>query len=214
MKLQVKICGVSTPEAMAATVDGGARFVGLNFYPRSPRAVSPNLAAQLARVVPTGVRVVGLFVDPDDDRLDEVIGQVPLDLIQLHGHETTDRVAAIRRGFNIPVMKAISVATAADLDGADAYCDVADRLLFDAKPPANVTALPGGNGIPFDWALMAGRRWRVPWMLSGGINAGNLADAVAQAGAAAVDVSSGVEDRPGHKSPELIARFLEAAAAL
>ncbi|MCB9949312.1 MAG: phosphoribosylanthranilate isomerase [Rhodospirillaceae bacterium] len=214
MKLQVKICGVSTPEAMDAAVDGGARFVGLVFYPRSPRAVSPNLAAQLARVVPTGVRVVGLFVDPDDDRLDEVIGQVPLDLIQLHGHETPARVAAIRSGFNIPAMKAISVAAAEDLDGAAAYDGVADRLLFDAKPPANVTALPGGNGIPFDWALVAGRRWGVPWMLSGGLNADNLAEAVRQAGAAAVDVSSGVEDRPGHKSPELIRRFLEAAAAV
>ncbi len=214
MRLSVKICGISTPEAMEASVDGGAHFIGLNFYPRSPRAVSPNLAAQLARLAPTGVRVVGLFVDPDDDRLDEVIGQVPLDLIQLHGDETAGRLEAIRRSFNIPVMKSIPVATAEDLAAVNGLEGSVDRLLFDAKPPANVTALPGGNGIPFDWSLLAGRRWLKPWMLSGGLNAGNLAEAVAETGAEAVDVSSGVEDRPGHKSPELIRSFLKTAAAL
>ncbi len=214
MRLSVKICGISTPEAMEAAIEGGARFVGLVFYPRSPRAVSPNLAAQLARLAPTGVRVVGLFVDPDDDRLDEVIGQVPLDLIQLHGHETAGRLEAIRRSFNIPVMKSIPVATADDLDAVNGLEGSVDRLLFDAKPPANVTALPGGNGIPFDWSLLAGRRWLKPWMLSGGLNVGNLAEAVAETGAEAVDVSSGVEDRPGHKTPELIRSFLKTAAVL
>lgn len=214
MKLQVKICGISTPEAMDAAVAGGARYVGLVFYPRSPRAVDPPLAAELARRVPTGVRTVGLFVDPEDMLLDTVVAQVPLDYVQLHGDETPGRVAEIRTALSLPVMKAVRIADRSDLARVPAYAAVADRLLFDAKPPANVAALPGGNGIPFDWSVLAGREWPVPWMLSGGLNAGNLAEAVAATGAASVDVSSGVEDRPGHKTPDLIRRFLDAAAAV
>lgn len=214
MTVQVKICGINHGEALAAAVTGGARYVGLVFYPRSPRSVAPPLAAELARLVPTGMRVVGLFVDPDDDRLADVVGQVPLDLIQLHGDEPPARVAAIRAAFNIPVMKAIKVAGPEDLAAVNAYAAVADHLLFDAKPPALASALPGGNGIPFDWSILAGRAWSRPWMLSGGLSADNVAEAVAISGAAAVDVSSGVEDRPGHKDPARISNFLARTSRL
>ncbi|UEM02346.1 phosphoribosylanthranilate isomerase [Skermanella rosea] len=211
MSVQVKICGVSHPGAVTAAVQGGARYIGLVFYERSPRHVAPPLAAELARMVPTGVRTVGLFVDPTNEYLEHVVSQVPLDLIQLHGDETPERVAEIRAAFSMPVMKAIKVSSAADLDAVDAYAAVADRLLFDAKPPAKVAALPGGNGIAFDWTILTGRTWSKPWMLSGGLTAGNVAEAIAVSGAASIDVSSGVEDRPGHKDPDLIRDFLKAA---
>lgn len=214
MSVPVKICGLTEPETLRAAIDGGARWIGLVFYPPSPRSVAPSLAAELARMVPTAVRTVGLFVDADDDFLDHVVSQVPFDLLQLHGKETPERVAAVKAAFNIPVMKAIKVGGPEDLERAKDYAAVCDRLLFDAKPPAKVAALPGGNGIAFDWTLLTGRTWSRPWMLSGGLNAGNLADAVRTTGAPAVDVSSGVEDRPGHKDPALIRAFLETAAAL
>lgn len=212
MAIEVKICGVSTPEAIRAAVEGGARYVGFVFYPKSPRAVTPELARQLALTIPTGIRAVGLFVDPDDDLLERVLGTVPLDLIQLHGSETPERVAEIRRRWSIPVMKAIRIGGPADVESAAAYEGVADRLLFDARPPTNVASLPGGNGLAFDWSLVAGRRWLTPWMLSGGLSAENVAEAIRATGATAVDVSSGVEDRPGHKTSERIRAFLEAAA--
>ncbi|WP_119679539.1 phosphoribosylanthranilate isomerase [Indioceanicola profundi] len=211
MATQVKICGINHPDAMQAAVEGGARYVGLVFYERSPRHVPGPLAAQLARLAPTGVRVVGLFVDPDDRYLDQIVTTVPLDMIQLHGEETPARVAEIRKRYNIEVMKAVKVGEAADLDRAAAYLDSADRLLFDAKPPKNVAALPGGNGLSFDWTLLAGRSWAKPWMLSGGLNPDNVAEGVRLTGAASVDVSSGVESRPGSKSPEKIRDFLKAA---
>jgi phosphoribosylanthranilate isomerase len=214
MTVQVKICGISHPDAITAAIGGGARYIGLVFYERSPRHVAPQLAAQLARMVPTGTRTVGLFVDPGDEYLDHVVSQVPLDLIQLHGTETPARVAEIRRTYGVPIMKAVKVSETADLDAAGAYAAVADRLLFDAKPPAKVTALPGGNGIAFDWRILAGRHWSKPWMLSGGLTAANLAEAVAVSGALAVDVSSGVEDRPGHKDPAQVRAFLKAASHL
>ncbi|WP_207460184.1 phosphoribosylanthranilate isomerase [Azospirillum sp. SYSU D00513] len=214
MAVQVKICGLSEPESLRAAVTGGARYVGFVFYPASPRSVSPALAAELARLVPTGVRTVGLFVDPEDDYLHHVVGQVPFDLIQLHGKETPRRVAEVRGAFNIPVMKAIKIGGPDDLAGALDYAEVADRLLFDAKPPAKVAALPGGNGIAFDWTLLAGRSWPRPWMLSGGLTPGNVAEAVRVTGAEELDVSSGVEDRPGHKDPALVRAFLDASAGL
>ena len=214
MAIQTKICGINHPDAMEAAVEGGARYVGLVFYERSPRHVPGPTAAQLARLAPTGVRVVGLFVEPDDLFLERIVTSVPLDLIQLHGEETPGRVAEIRDRYSIEVMKAIKVAEAADLDAAEAYGAVADRLLFDAKPPRNVASLPGGNGLSFDWTLLAGRRWTRPWMLSGGLTAQNLADAVRLTRATTVDVSSGVEDRPGHKDPAKIREFLSVAAGL
>lgn len=213
MSVQAKICGISEPVSLRAAVDGGARWVGFVFFPRSPRNVAPAMAGEMARLVPTGVRTVGLFVDPTDDVLDAVTGVVPLDLIQVHGTETPERVAAIKARFAIPVMKALKVGSPADLDHALTFAGAADRLLFDAPPPA-ASVLPGGNGVAFDWTLLRGRTWPLPWMLSGGLNPGNVAEAVRTTGAPAVDVSSGVEDRPGHKDPALIRAFLDAVAVL
>ena len=201
MRLQVKICGVRTPEAIQAAADGGASYVGFVFYPKSPRALSPSLAAELSRMVPTGVRVVGLFVDPDDEEIDRIVSQVPLDMLQLHGEESPARVTAVRRTFAMPVMKAVRIASRQDVDAAADYEEAADRLLFDTKPPPGVASLPGGTGLSFDWGLLAGRTWRMPWMLAGGLTAANLAEAVSATGAGAVDVSSGVENRPGQKEP-------------
>jgi phosphoribosylanthranilate isomerase len=214
MSLQVKICGINTPEALTAALEGGARYVGFVFYPRSPRAVTAALAADLARMVPTGVRTVGLFVAPTDPELELVTGYVPLDLLQLHDDTPPERVAEIRARHALPVMKVVRVAGAGDLAAVPPYLEVADRLLFDARPPADPAALPGGNGVAFDWSLLAGRSWSRPWMLSGGLTAETLAEAVRITGAPAVDVSSGVEDRPGHKDPARIRAFLAAAARL
>lgn len=214
MTVAAKICGLSEPESLRAAVAGGARYVGFVFYPRSPRAIAPPMAAELARLLPTGVRSVGLFVDPDDEFLEHVTGQVPLDLIQLHGGETPRRIVEIKSRYALPVMKAIKIGGPEDLTAALEAAEVADRLLFDAKPPAKVSALPGGNGIAFDWTILAGRRWPRPWMLSGGLTVDNVAEAVRVTGATEVDVSSGVEDRPGHKDPALVRSFLSAVAAL
>ncbi|MHB1059944.1 MAG: phosphoribosylanthranilate isomerase [Rhodanobacter sp.] len=215
MTLRAKICGLSTADAVAAAVAGGAAFVGFVFYPRSPRAVTPAQAAALAPLVPPSVGKVGLFVDDGDARLAEVLATAKLDLLQLHGTETPARVAEIRARFGIPVMKAISVAGADDIAAADAYLGAADWLMFDARPPKDMAgALPGGNALAFDWTLIAGRKWKLPWMLAGGLDAANLAEAARISGAAYVDVSSGVEDAPGRKSPAKIAEFLAAARRL
>lgn len=184
------------------------------FYPPSPRALTPDIAADLARMLPTGTRAVGLFVDASDDQIASVTRRVPLDILQLHGNETPRRVAEIRGRFQTPVMKAIRVATAADLVPLSDYEAVADWILFDAKPPPHVTSLPGGTGIAFDWQLLQRVKIGKPWMLSGGLDAANLAEAVSLTGAKAVDVSSGVEDAPGLKSVARIRAFLEAASRL
>jgi phosphoribosylanthranilate isomerase len=212
--VDAKICGIRTPEVLAAAAKHGARWVGLNFYPPSPRSVAPDLGAELARLVPTGLRSVGLFVDPTEDELEAVLGRVPLDMIQLHGSETPERVAEIRGRWAMPVMKAVRIATAEDLAAVSAYEAVADRLLFDAKPPPGVTALPGGNGLAFDWSILSGRTWSKPWMLAGGLTEANVAEAVARTGATVVDVSSSIEERPGYKTPERVERFLAAVRAL
>ena len=215
MPIDAKICGVKTPESVAAAARGGAAYIGLNFYPPSPRAVSPAQASALARQTPPQVKRVGLFVDPDDDTLAAVTAEVPLEILQLHGGETPRRIAAIKARFGLPVMKAIKVATADDIAAAEDYLSLVDLLLFDAKAPKTLkNALPGGNAIAFDWRLLAGRTWSRPWMLSGGLDADNLAEAVGITAARAVDVSSGVEDGPGNKSPDKIAAFLEAAHGL
>ncbi len=215
MAVEVKICGCSTPDAVAAAAAGGASYVGFVFYPPSPRAVSTERAATLARLVPERVKRVALLVDPDDELVRLVAARVPLDMIQLHGRETPARVAAIKQIAGLPAMKAIKIAAAADVEAASGYVDCADMLLFDAKvPESQAGALPGGNAASFDWALLSGRRWPRPWMLSGGINAGNLAEAVGISGARIVDVSSGIESRPGVKDPEKIRALLEAAKSL
>jgi phosphoribosylanthranilate isomerase len=215
MSLMAKICGLSDEAGVAAAVAGGARFVGFVFYPPSPRCVSPERARSLAVPVPSGVAKVGLFVDAGDDAIALALGQAKLDMLQFHGAETPERVAEARRRFGLPVMKAIAVAAPADLAAAEGYFAVADWLLFDAKPPRDVAgALPGGNGLAFDWRWLGARDWPLPWMLSGGLSAGNLDEAVATSRARAVDVSSGVESRPGVKDSAKIAAFLERAAAL
>jgi phosphoribosylanthranilate isomerase len=211
MSLAVKICGLSTPETVEAAVADGADYVGFVFYPKSPRHVTPARAADLARLAPSRVRRCGLFVDPDEATLDAVLKAVPLDLLQLHGKETPERCAALRERYRRPIMKAVSIAVAEDVARAESWLGAVDLLLFDAKPPPVPGALPGGNGVAFDWRLLAGRSWPVPWMLSGGLNAGNLREAVRATQAPAVDVSSGVETSPGIKTPALIREFLGAA---
>jgi len=215
MALEAKICGVTTPEAVDAAIAGGAALIGFNFYGRSPRNLALDAAAALARRVPAGITRVAVIVDEPDARIAEILAAVPIDMLQPHGAETPERVTAMKARFGKPVMKAIAVAEAADLARAARFVGIADRLLFDAKPPASLKdALPGGNALAFDWDLIAGREWPLPWVLSGGLDAGNLAEAVRVSGARRVDVSSGVEDRPGHKDPERIAAFLALAARL
>lgn len=212
MSTKVKICGISDQTSLDTCIRYGATFVGFVFYPPSPRAVTAVHAAQLLTHIPAPLTTVGLFVDPDDALLDETLRQAPLGMIQLHGKEPPQRVAEIRSRFGKPVMKAIPISAAADLAQATAYEPVADWLLFDAKPPKD--GLPGGNALSFDWNLLRGRQFGKPWMLAGGLNAHNLAEAIQQSGASCVDISSGVEDDIGHKSPELIKEFLHIAHQL
>jgi phosphoribosylanthranilate isomerase len=221
MTVSAKICGINDAAALTAAVEGGASHVGFVFYPPSPRAVTPDAAATLSGLAnsadSTNRRVVrtGLFVDPDDGLIDTVVGQVPLELLQLHGNETPERVAALKRRSNRQVMKVIRVGAAADIDRAADFVGVADWLMFDALPPKSMAgALPGGNALAFDWRLLAGRDWPLPWMLAGGLTADNVAEAVRLSGARVVDTSSGVEDSPGKKNPALIRAFLAAVAAL
>ncbi len=215
MRLTVKICGLTTAEAVATAIAGGAQMTGFVFYPPSPRALDPDAAGALVAQVPSGIDRVGLFVDAGDDAIAAVLAAAPLDMLQLHGSETPERVAALRSRFQMPVIKAIPLAGPQDLALAARYEAIADWLLFDAKPPKTMThALPGGNGLTFDWRLLAGRQGRRPWLLSGGLDADNLAGAVTTSGAPAVDVSSGVESAPGVKDPVRIRAFLDAARDL
>jgi phosphoribosylanthranilate isomerase len=213
--LTAKICGICDATALDAAVATGVRRVGFVFYPPSPRHLSLAAAAQLAARVPEDIDRVGVVVDPGDAELEALLARVPLSMIQLHGGEDPRRVAELRARLGLPVIKAIAVAGTGDLDSARAYEAVADWLLFDAKAPAGEHAtLPGGRGAAFDWRLLAGTRWRRPWLLSGGLDADNVADAVRLSGARHVDVSSGVEDRPGAKSVAKIRAFLAALAAV
>jgi len=212
--VQVKICGIKSAEAMEAVVEGGADFVGLNFYPPSPRAVTPAEAASLIALAPAGLQKVALFVDPDDALLERTLAMARFDMLQLQGSETPERVAAVRARFGLPVMKALKIASAADFDLAQEFATVADWLLFDGTPPKDKkNALPGGNAARFDWMLLRGRSFAKPWMLSGGLDPTNVADAIRIAGAACVDVSSGVESAPGQKDPDRILAFIRAAKA-
>ncbi|WP_137128499.1 phosphoribosylanthranilate isomerase [Roseomonas sp. HF4] len=210
MPIEVKICGIRDAEGMDATVAAGADFLGFVFFPPSPRAIAPAEAAALSARHAGGPVRVGLFVDPTDDDIAATLATVPLGLIQLHGEETPARAAAIRARFGLPVMKAIGVAAAADLDVVDTFAPVVDRFLFDAKPPPG-GPLPGGNAQPFEWRLMAGRAIPRPWLLAGGLTAGNVAEAIRTAGAPGVDVSSGVERARGVKDGGLVRAFVAAA---
>jgi len=212
MRTQVKICGIREPRAQQAAVEGGARFIGFVFYPASPRYVSRDTAKELALMLPTGVKAVGLFVDSTDEELAHILGHVQLDMIQLHGKETPERVAEIKARFAMPVIKAISVSQAQDLKNAARYGAVVDWLLFDTKAPAG--SLPGGTGQSFDWSLLQGQSFDKPWMLSGGLNVENVQEALHRLSPAAVDVSSGVERVRGVKDPDKIKAFLGAVKRL
>jgi phosphoribosylanthranilate isomerase len=214
MSVAAKICGLSTEAAVTTAVAGGAAYLGFNFYPPSPRAVTAERAARLCAGVPDGIARVGLFVDADDDAIAAVLAAAPINLLQFHGGESPERVAEAKIRFGRPVIKAVAIAGPEDVLAAARYEEVADLLLFDAKPPRRPDALPGGNGLAFDWALIAGRSWRRPWMLSGGLTPELLPEAVRISGAAAVDVSSGVESHPGEKDLARIAAFLATARAL
>ena len=212
MSVDVKICGITTAETMTAAVDGGAEFVGLNFYPPSPRSGTPEQAGQLAAMGPGGLIKTGLLVDADDTTIGTILKAAPLDLLQLHGSETPERVAEVKARFGLPVMKVIKLRQPGDLEAVAPYLAVADRLLFDAMPPAEMTgALPGGNALAFDWSILSGTTWPLPWMLAGGLTPENVAEAIRISGAPAVDVASGVEDEPGQKNSGKIKDFISAA---
>ncbi|GHA50460.1 N-(5'-phosphoribosyl)anthranilate isomerase [Amylibacter ulvae] len=208
--MRVKICGLSNVETLNAAVTAGAAYVGFVFFKKSPRHVLIEQARTLAQTVPVGICKVALTVNADDAFLDEMLESVPIDMLQLHGSETPDRVADVRTRYGLPVMKAVGIADADDLPAIGEYAQVVDQLLIDAKPPKNAD-LPGGNGLAFDWRLIAGRRWAVPWMLAGGLRPDNVAEAIRLTGAQQVDVSSGVETTPGIKDEKMIAEFIRAA---
>ncbi len=208
--VRVKICGLRTLGDVQAVARSGAAYAGFNFFARSPRLVAPAAARALALAAPEGLCKVALVVDADDAALDAIVAVVPLDMLQLHGHETPARVAEVKARYGLPVMKAIGVAGEADLAALLDYSLVADQILIDAKPPKDAV-LPGGNGLTFDWRLLVGRKWLRPWMLAGGLTADNVARAVQLTGARQVDVASGVETAPGIKDESRIAAFVEAA---
>ncbi|MCW5732749.1 MAG: phosphoribosylanthranilate isomerase [Enhydrobacter sp.] len=211
MTVEAKICGLSTPETVEAAVRFGARFVGFVTFPKSPRHISTETMRALGALVPKAVTRVGLFVDPDDALLDEKLATRALDMLQLHGRETPERVAAIRQRTGKPVMKAIKVGAASDIEqGIATYAGVVDRLMFDTAEGT----LPGGNATAFDWTFLSGRTVPVPWCLAGGLTPGNVAEAVRVTGASIVDVSSGVEESRGVKSVALIRAFLDRVKAL
>lgn len=206
--MQAKICGLKDVASIQAAA--GARYIGLNFFPKSPRYVTPSLAAELALATPIGVAKVALVVNATNAEIDEIVNVVPLDMLQLHGAETPVRVAEIKARYGLPIMKAIGVADKADIAQIADYEAVADQILVDAKPPKRAV-LPGGNGLSFDWRLIAGRKWQRPWMLAGGLTPRNVVEAIHLTGALQVDVSSGVESAPGVKDPALVKAFIEAA---
>ena len=209
MDIAIKFCGLTRPQDIDAAIAADARYVGFVFFPKSPRHVTLDQARALALSVPPGVAKVALTVDADDAAWRALLAEVPVDILQLHGAETPARVTEVKARYGLPVMKAVGVAGPDDLAALDIYAQVVDQLLVDAKPPKGAD-LPGGNGLSFDWRLIAGRRWPVPWMLAGGLTPANVAQAVALTGAGQVDVSSGVESAPGVKDAALIAAFCAA----
>ena len=208
--VHVKFCGLRSAADIVAAVAADARYVGFVFFTKSPRNISFDEAAALALEVPGGICKVALTVDADDAFLDALLATVPIDMLQLHGHETPERVREVKARYRLPVMKAVGVADVDDLPQLEVYMQVADQILVDAKPPKGAD-LPGGNGLAFDWRLIAGRRWPKPWMLAGGLTSENVAEAVLMTGTRQVDVSSGVESEPGVKDAKLIAGFGQAA---
>ena len=211
-QVAIKICGVTTPQAVEAAARGGASHLGLNYFPKSPRFLAPERVAPLVTSMPAHLKRVGVLVDPDDNLIDAMIAAGGMQVIQLHGRESPERTASLRQRTGLEVWKVISVKTAADLASGAAYAGAADFLLYDAKTPDGA-ALPGGMGHRFDWSLLAGHRPPLPWGLSGGLDAGNVAEAIRATGAPLVDVSSGIESAPGVKDVTRIAAFCQAALA-
>ena len=211
--IRVKICGLRTEADVLAVAAAGAAYAGFVFFPKSPRHLTLDQARVLAFAAPPGLAKVALTVDADDAALDALIEAVPLDMLQLHGHESPDRVAAVRARYGLPVMKAVGVADEGDLSALMDHSLAADQILIDAKPPKGAD-LPGGNGLSFDWRLVAQRRWLRPWMLAGGLTPDNVAEAIRLTNARQVDVSSGVESAPGIKDPARIAAFVAAAGTV
>ena len=209
--VSVKICGLATVDDVRACADAGANYMGLVFFEKSPRNITIPAARELALAAPLGLAKVALVVNPSDAELDAITGTVPLDMLQLHGRETPERVAEVKARYGLPVMKAVGIADGDDLPKLESYFGVADQILVDAKPPKG-GELPGGNGLSFDWRLIAGRRWPCPWMLAGGLTPENVAEAVKMTGAKQVDVSSGVEDAPGQKNAKLIQKFVQSSS--
>lgn len=211
MTVNAKTCGLSTLDTLNAALDAKAEYVGFVFYPPSPRNVELEQVKQLSQAVDKRAKKVGVFVNPDDDFLTKAIKAADLDYVQLHGNEPIERVQYIQKRFNVKVIKAISIASVSDIARAHEYEKFADMLLFDAKPPVDLDdALPGGNGLEFDWKLISGKEWKIPWMLSGGLDATNVKEAIKISGAKIVDVSSGLEEEPGRKSIDKIKAFMEA----
>jgi len=210
--LDIKICGLKTDEALDAALAGGASHVGFIFFPKSPRHIEPVEAGRLRRAALGRAKAVAVTVDADDALLDAIVDAMTPDMLQLHGTETPARLAGVKARYGLPVMKALSVREAADIEAARAYAGVADRLLFDAKPPKG-SELPGGNGVAFDWRLLARTEPGLDYLLSGGLNAANIGTALSLARPSGIDVSSGVESAPGVKDPALIAAFFRAVAA-
>jgi phosphoribosylanthranilate isomerase len=210
MGVQAKICGISTPEAVTAALEGGAAFLGFMFFEKSPRNIAPDAAWRLAQPVRGKVKVVAVLVDPSDAEADRIAQVLQPDLIQLHGKETPARARELGQRTGAQIIKVVPVSEAADLAAAADYETVVEHLMFETKPPKDAER-PGGLGKAFDWTLMAGRRFQRPWFLAGGLDPWNLTEAVQQSGAPLLDVSSGVERGPGLKDPALIAAFLDAA---
>ncbi|MCF6369045.1 phosphoribosylanthranilate isomerase [Rhizobium halophilum] len=211
MRPDIKICGLKTPEAVERALARGATHIGFIFFPKSPRNVPPEVAADLAHPVRGKLKIVAVTVDADDEELDDIVHLLKPDIIQMHGHETPEHILQVKALYGLPVMKAFSVREAADLDRVDPYIGVADRFLFDAKAPAG-SELPGGNGVSFDWQIMAALDADIDYMLSGGLNKDNVGLALASTRARGVDVSSGVESAPGIKDPAMIDAFFDAIA--
>ena len=209
MRPDIKICGLSTAETVERAVARGATHIGFIFFEKSPRNIEPDIAGKLADAVRGTVKVVAVTVDADNDELDEIVDLLKPDILQLHGHETPERVLNIKAIYGLPVMKAFSIRDGDDLAKIDPYIGIADRFLFDAKPPVG-SDLPGGNGVSFDWTILRSLDGSIDYMLSGGLNKDNIAEALAETGARGVDASSGVESAPGIKDPAMIDAFFDA----
>lgn len=214
MPVPVKVCGLTREEDIDVAIEGGAAYLGFNFYPPSKRSITPDRWRELHAHVAGRRPTVGIVVDPDDSWLDSVMGAAPLDAIQLHGKETPGRVREVAERYKCRVIKALAVAERGDIERTEAYRDVADMVLFDAKPPRTPGAIPGGNGLPFDWRLLADQKIHLPWFLAGGIGIANLQKAVELTGAPMVDFSSSIEDAPGIKNQDQLSALLSLAAEM